>query len=288
MKVFLSWSGDLSHKVACCIRDWLPSVLQYTTPYVSSEDIDKGARWSTDIAKELDASAFGIIIVTKANIDAPWVSFEAGALSKSLEKSRVSPLLYGLKRSEVQGPLLQFQSTIISKEDIFKLLSSINKSAEEDARIEPNRLSTIFDVWWPELESELANIPQPNQTEEPQTEPRSSDSNVLEEILDLVRIQQKILSDPQEILPPKYLSQLLNSRSRKRSPAIHPLINDSADFLSYFSTELNELIEVLEGKSRPELSSSQFEYFKSLCVQAKRFSQEIRKHQQLYRGTSND
>lgn len=51
MKVFISWSGNKSHKVAMIFREWLPSVIQSLEPYVSSEDIDKGARWSSDIAK---------------------------------------------------------------------------------------------------------------------------------------------------------------------------------------------------------------------------------------------
>ncbi len=58
MKVFLSWSGPLSFKIATELRDWLPLVIQTLAPYVSSEDIDKGARWGIDIAKELEASTF--------------------------------------------------------------------------------------------------------------------------------------------------------------------------------------------------------------------------------------
>jgi hypothetical protein len=42
MKVFISWSGDLSKKVAELLSTWLEDVLQGTKAWLSEDDIDKG------------------------------------------------------------------------------------------------------------------------------------------------------------------------------------------------------------------------------------------------------
>lgn len=195
MKVFLSWSGARSHKVALVFRDWLPSVIQEIVPYVSSEDIDKGARWSTDIAKELEDSTFGILCVTRENINAPWLTFEAGALSKTMDKAFVSPFLFDIKRSEVDGPILQFQSTILEKADLKKLVQTINKACDSRG-LSPDRLTKAFNVWYPNLEEELGKIPElaPDATAEaakPVEAPGTQE--ILEEILELSRINQKLI-----------------------------------------------------------------------------------------------
>lgn len=198
MKVFLSWSGELSHKIALVFRDWLPSVIQSIIPYVSSEDIDKGARWSTDIAKELENSTYGILCVTKENFHAPWLTFEAGALSKTMEKSAVSPFLFDIKRSEVSGPILQFQSTIFEKEDIKKLVFSLNRACDSDI-LPDERLEKAFSVWYPTLEEQLNNLLKISSSNPPQTKedsPINSTSEILEEILDLTRNNQKLLRNP--------------------------------------------------------------------------------------------
>ncbi len=197
MKVFISWSGETSLKVALIFREWLPSVIQSIEPYVSSEDIDKGARWSTDIAKELEDSNFGILCVTKENFEAPWLSFEAGALSKTMEKSFVTPFLFDIKRSEVKGPILQFQSTIFEKDDIKKMVMTLNKACG-DAGIPESRLDKCFDVWYTHLESSLNELKKANgeakapqkREEKPQSEP------ILEEILELTRDNQRLLRSP--------------------------------------------------------------------------------------------
>lgn len=53
MKLFISWSGEISHKVAVVLRDWIPAVIPSITPWVSTEDIRKGTRWGAELAKEL-------------------------------------------------------------------------------------------------------------------------------------------------------------------------------------------------------------------------------------------
>lgn len=229
MKIFISWSGHASHRVALVLRDWLPMVIQSVEPYVSSEDIDKGARWSTDIADELHASSYGLVCLTKDNVNAPWINFEAGALGKSIDKSRVSPLLYKLKRSEVTGPVLQFQSTVFEREDILKLLKSINTSCGQDA-LEDVRLEKSFDVWWPQLESKLSEIPDSvEETHKEVLEPKNDQfdqfSELLEEILELSRNNHRILRDPSSILPPDYLEHVLrkkHGRDFESEIFIHP------------------------------------------------------------------
>lgn len=214
MKVFLSWSGHKSHQVAIALRDWLPSVIQSISPYVSSEDIDKGARWSTDIAKELEDSSFGILCVTKENLEAPWLLFEAGALSKMMKKGSVCPFLFDLKMAEIkEGPILQFQSTVFEKNDIKKLLFSLNNSCGETG-IKEELLAKSYEVWWPSLETALNTIIN-EKTEEKSSLKRPNKDDMLEEILELSRINQKILRSPETLLPPDYLEQVLSDRIRR-------------------------------------------------------------------------
>ena len=218
MKVFISWPGELSHRVALIFRDWLPSVIQAIEPYVSSEDIDKGARWSTDISQELEESSYGILCVTKENLDAPWVNFEAGALSKSIDRSRVSPFLFDVRRSEVTGPILQFQSTVFDEQDIKKLVYGVNTACEDDA-LEESRLDSVFEVWWPHLEKQLQELqldsPAKEEINQKASEPSHYDE-VLEEILELVRSQQRLLRSPDELLPQEYIQAAFHHGDRLR------------------------------------------------------------------------
>ena len=215
MKVFISWSGDTSFEVAKILKEWIPCVIQDVQPYFSSEDIDKGARWSTDIAKELESASFGILCVTKDNLESQWLNFEAGALSKAIDKSKVCPLLFRLKPSDISdSPILQFQMTNVEKNDIYKLFKSINASLE-DAGLDEARLEKVFNTFWPQMEQNFNSIKDPGSNNESKKEKDDRNMAIFEEMLDLLRSQQMMLKNPEKILPMDYVDEILVKMQRE-------------------------------------------------------------------------
>lgn len=228
MKVFISWSGEMSFEVAKILKEWIPCVIQDVEPYFSSEDIDKGARWSTDIAKELEEASFGILCVTKDNLQSQWLNFEAGALSKAIDKSKVCPLLFRLKTTDItNSPILQFQMTVAEKEDVYKLFKSINASLGENG-LDEARLEKVYDTFWPQMESAFSSIKVSNGEENPNKGNEDTNTVMLEEMLDLLRSQQMMLKNPERILPKEYVEVILEQSLRERRTALRNTIPDRA------------------------------------------------------------
>ena len=65
----------------------------------------KGSQWFHELGKVLDESSFGILCLTRQNLGAPWVLYEAGALGKHFGQARVVPLLIDLKMPDLEGRL---------------------------------------------------------------------------------------------------------------------------------------------------------------------------------------
>lgn len=186
MKVFISWSGERSKEIAQVFKEWIPAVIQAAKPYYSSSDIDKGARWNSEIAKELESSKVGLICLTRENLNEPWIMFEAGALSKSLEKSRVCPMLFDVEPSDIKGPLVQFQATQFNKEEVKKLVKTVNGELAE-GKLEASVLDSVFEKWWGDLETKISKIIKRDAGES--EEQIRTDRDILEEILNVVRVK---------------------------------------------------------------------------------------------------
>jgi hypothetical protein len=171
----------------------LPCLINQVEPWLSSHEIAAGARWSAEIAKKLESSNVGITCLTAENQNAPWILFEAGAISKLTSVGRAIVLRINLRPADVTGPLSQFQGVSLDRDGIWKLLTGINESAETS--LSEQSLSLTFEGLWPAIESELnAILAQPSGS--PPSK-RSTD-DMLRELIDLNRTQhadiRKILS----------------------------------------------------------------------------------------------
>jgi hypothetical protein len=179
--VFVSWSGERSRVLAQALHGWLPLVLHYVKPWLSDADVSAGDRWATVVAKELETSNFGVICVTPENLNSPWVLFEAGALAKAMQGSKVIPLLFNLEFSDISGPLAQFQAKKCDREGVSEVITSINKSS--DSGVPDDRKSQLFSALWPELEKQFQSVP----PEAPTAKHMRPHHEILEELVSGVR-----------------------------------------------------------------------------------------------------
>jgi hypothetical protein len=151
MQIFLSWSGQRSHAVAEAFAEWLPTVMLGVKPWISSEDIEKGGTWITSIKDALHGSnGLGIFFATKEGIGSPWLLFEAGSIA-SLGHQRVCVVYVDIDASEVTPPLSLFQGTRLHKDDVLKLVRTLNKAMAEP--MTEAVLNRTFERGWPDLDA---------------------------------------------------------------------------------------------------------------------------------------
>jgi hypothetical protein len=154
MKVFLSWSGSPSKMVALALRKWLRKILQHLEPWISVRDIQAGRPWQDELAAELKDSNFGIICLTKENIGAPWILFEAGALAKTVSKAHVCPYLLDLNPSMLSGsPLAGFQAKSADRQSTLDIVEALNCAS--NSKVDSQILTETFNAFWPEFEKIL-------------------------------------------------------------------------------------------------------------------------------------
>ena len=199
MKLFISWSGEFSQKVAEKLKIWIPTIIQSVDVFYSPDDIAKGENWGNRLDNALSDCSFGIICLTPENITAPWIHFEAGALSAALN-ARISAVMLGVNSSDLKGPLTRYQNTVFEREEFFQLVQSINAASETP--LKPEILKNAFDNAWEKLEPEVNNIIKQYTASNtvPAEDDSSSDSAAIQEILRLLR--KSVNSQPEPLSQP--------------------------------------------------------------------------------------
>ena len=168
-QVFISWSGKRSLAVAESLCEFIPRVIpELKDRLFVSTGIEKGARWSDEIARHLEEADAGILCLTAEGLNSSWLHFEAGALTKGLDSSRarrgetsgassnsrIFTYLHGIAPTAFSGPLSQYQWTAANRDDTWRLMDALHHlfaTARSDLRSARRR----FDERWLELERDL-------------------------------------------------------------------------------------------------------------------------------------
>jgi len=167
-------------------------VINAVEPWISSE-MNKGSRWGDEVSKRLEQTKVGIICLTAENLNEKWIHFEVGALSKTKDAYFCTLLIDIENSSDVEFPLAQFQDTKAKKEDINRLVRTINKCVGEcgEKPLPENLPTDAFETYWPRLEKQLKSaLLLPSVT--PKVE--RAEGAMLQEMLQLARDQNRRLA----------------------------------------------------------------------------------------------
>lgn len=267
MRIFISWSGPRSRKVAEYLSGWLRKLPLTVRPWVSKEAIEPGTRWEKELSEALEGTTFGILCLTPENQLEPWICFETGALSKTVEKTHVIPYLIDMTPNDLKHPLKQFQAIDATKEGTFYLIKTIYKTSGDDARSMED-INEAFETFWPKLE-DIINEAKKESIEAPILEEAGFPKiiNELGKIIAVLeslsirmsRLERQLLSKPpwlkDEPVLATRLSDILKSESSPKSVGKY-----LADLLPRHESDsaLKELQDIIEGleKKKSELNKS--------------------------------
>lgn len=158
---------------------------------MSDRDIGAGERWSEEIEMHLRASGFGVICVTSNNRQAPWLNFEAGAISNNFsekgdKKARVVPYLLDFGFADLKGPLATFHGKEADEKGTWELVFAINAIT---ATHKLGALEKTFGAFWQDLLKKLDIARKNLQSSDSasQEAPKRSLDDKLDEVLLLMR-----------------------------------------------------------------------------------------------------
>ena len=191
MKVFISWSGN-SKDAAHAIFKALPTLFDQAEPWISVEN-RSGTMWLPEIDKQLSSTDFGIVCVTRENQHAPWLNFEAGALSRRVDAKRelMPVLLLGVdSMNDVDGPITGFQMKLGDLEGFMDVMKDLNNS-DLGPKINESILRSRVESAWPSIEAEVRKIRMGHAVEESD---ERTDSEKIDELLDVARSMARSLA----------------------------------------------------------------------------------------------
>ena len=222
MKVFISWSGELSRRVADSLHKHLPLMIQGLDVFMSKNDIESGSRWSQELSRQLEETSFGIICLTAENLTAPWLLFEAGALTKHVEGRAAGLLIGNIQPSELAGPISQFQCRQFTKAEFKSLLSDLNKRLE--LPLSQSAIDALVDKWWDDLLLDHDDATREAKWKE--LSPNRPDRELLEELLVRTRAIEREINPTDDKFDPIGLADGLRFLTKDELSVLKSIVHE--------------------------------------------------------------
>ena len=159
-KIFISWAGDNSKIIALKLKQVLEEQIFQGCDlqcFVSEVNIQAGDNWWSTINKEFRSCALGIAIVTKENIGAPWLYFEAGAII-ARDKPLI-PLLFNCEHKDLEHTPLatKYMANFSNYKQFEAMVKRINKIFD-NLQTNPKALNAVVSSGYTWLDTELEPV----------------------------------------------------------------------------------------------------------------------------------
>lgn len=256
--VFLAWSGPVSREMAILLKEYLPLFARNISIFMS-EEITPGKRSLTELSNVLSETKFGILCLTPENLTSPWIHFEAGALSKTVDDDTyVCPLLLNVKKSDLKDPLASFHATLFEEDEFKKLIKALVAASE--GPLDDGQLASLMEVLWPKIEVKIQKM----QTEiekglqekggRKRTKPQTD--LLLEEVVVSTREQGRLMAmiaEQNETVSVKELNRIvkdIKGVQRLMVDQLHELRHNRRDCFAETNSSTADIIQRLDNSIR--------------------------------------
>ena len=167
--IFISFSKRVTQDAAQVIVEIIQSIYPKSSSnvavFLSSQEIKAGA-FKGQILEAMKNAKFAISILTPENFNAPWLMYEAGALSLAVERNggHLMPYLFCRHGSKREDAIVDFQYVEYqinhkdNQEQLVRLLINLNESLSESNWVDELKIRSKIDSLWDSVSQRLDRI----------------------------------------------------------------------------------------------------------------------------------
>jgi hypothetical protein len=164
--LFISWSKDRSKKIANELKKFIENVSPTLYPYISINNLHRGAKLVGDLEKAMDNSYEAFFVITPENTHEPWLHYELGYMVGKNKNINCTPILFGVNPGELSELFRERVHIPISFEEENKFKEGLKSKLSQifqALNINTSGLDKTCDTHWGDFYSQIKEIANENE-----------------------------------------------------------------------------------------------------------------------------